>query len=493
MTTARLPLLVLSPLLVTVLLFSGSSHAQAEGAEDTPAAAAEESQDEAVTEARAVSEADREKARDLVARGKALITDKKAKEALTLFEEAIELAPGLAAAWWEMGWAYWVLEDYAKCVELWEKVLELEPDHKEAPEWIRQTLETQRMRAAAKARQESGSAGHVPAPPEEVGSARLLLAAVGDTMMGDGGGYLRAGLPPNEGRDLFTDIAPIVQKADIGFVNLEGPFADGGRQSKCRSDSKACYAFRQPSSLAPRLKEAGFDLVSIANNHANDYGSAGRESTIRVLDELGLYHSGPIGDLASFESKGLKIGFVAMATSPNLYRITRLDEAAVVVSELAASHDIVIVSFHGGAEGDRALHVPEGTERAFGENRGNLRLFSRTVIDAGADLVLGHGPHVPRGLELYKNRLIAYSLGNFATYGFRVTGNKGLGPILLAYLDEHGAFVEGEIVSTRQANRAGPLLDEARECVSLMKELTEADFPETGPVVTTEGKILPRE
>lgn len=422
--------------------------------------------------------------------GKALMGKQQTAEAKRLYEKAIELDPTLAGAYWELGWVYWVEEDYDGCLELWEKVLVLEPDHKEAPEWIAQTRETARLRARAKDRQASGS-GLAP-PPETVGDAKLLIAAVGDTMMGDAGGYLRAGLPKNDGEGLFDDVSSTIRQADISFVNLEGPIADGGKQSKCRSDSKSCYAFRQPSKFAPLLKETGFDLVSIANNHANDYGSAGRQSTMEILDELGLVYSGPIGKLGTIESKGLKIGFVAMATSPNLYRITELETASVVVSELAENHDIVIVSFHGGAEGERALHVPHGTERAFGENRGDLRKFSRTVIDAGADLVIGHGPHVPRGLELYKNRLIAYSLGNFLTYGFALSGNKGLGPILLAYVDEHGAFVEGRIVSTRQGNRAPPLLDDTGACIELMKELSEADFPDTAPIIKDDGRVLPR-
>ena len=95
---------------------------------------------------------------------------------------------------------------------------------------------------------------------------------------------------------------------------------------------------------------------------------------------------------------------------------------------LDTTHDIVIVSFHGGAEGSKALHVPYGQETFYGENRGHLREFTHTVIDAGADLVWGHGPHVLRGMEVYKDRLIAYSLGNFATYGrFNTRGQQGLG------------------------------------------------------------------
>ena len=78
--------------------------------------------------------------------------------------------------------------------------------------------------------------------------------------------------------------------------------------------------------------------------------------------------------------------------------------------------DIVIVSFHGGAEGSEYTNITKKTEIFLGENRGNPYEFSRVAIDAGADVIFGHGPHVTRSMDIYKNRFIAYSLGNFATY-----------------------------------------------------------------------------
>ena len=115
-----------------------------------------------------------------------------------------------------------------------------------------------------------------------------------------------------------------------------------------------------------------------------------------------------------------------------------------LVTELAAKHDIVIVSFHGGAEGNGAEVLPFAREIFAGEDRGNVVEFAHAMIDAGADLVLGHGPHVVRPLELYHDRLIAYSLGNFATYyGISVEGIRGIAPILLVTLDDEGKFVTG--------------------------------------------------
>ncbi len=412
---------------------------------------------------------------------------KRFEEAIVAYERAVEVDPTYAAAYWEMGWSHWSLGQFDRTIELWEKTLELDPAYPEAADYLLIERENKRLREA-----EVGSdRPPLPAEPSEVGEARLLLAAVGDTMMGDAGGGAGR-VPPDDARGMFDEVTPYLEKADIAFANLEGVMADSGSSSKCRPDSQKCYAFRMPTALGPRLVEAGVDVVSVANNHANDYGSTGRTRTRETLDALGIAHSGPVGDLASLEANGVTVGLVAMATSPGLYNINRIDEAALVVSELAATHDIVVVSFHGGAEGASALHVPEGMERAFGENRGNLREFSHRMIDAGADLLIGHGPHVPRGMQLYQNRLIAYSLGNFFTYRFNVKGNLGLGPLLMVYLDEHGAFVEGEIVPTKQTYASGPIIDPEGAVISLVRQLSEEDFGDTAPVITDEGKILPR-
>jgi hypothetical protein len=104
-------------------------------------------------------------------------------------------------------------------------------------------------------------------------------------------------------------------------------------------------------------------------------------------------------------------------------------------------------------------------------------MFARMAVDAGADLVIGHGPHVVRAMEIYNDRLIAYSLGNFATYyGISVAGIKGIAPILLTTLDGEGRFVEGEVVSTVQLRPAGPSIDPQQRALKLMRGLTAEDF-----------------
>ena len=148
------------------------------------------------------------------------------------------------------------------------------------------------------------------------------------------------------------------------------------------------------------------------------------------------------------------------------------------MTELAAKHDIVIVSFHGGAEGNGAEVLPFAREIFAGEDRGNVVEFAHSMIDAGADIVLGHGPHVVRPLEIYHDRLIAYSLGNFATYyGISVEGIRGVAPILEVTLDDEGKFVGGKIEPTIQLRPAGPSVDPDKKVIALLRSLTSTAFP----------------
>lgn len=112
------------------------------------------------------------------------------------------------------------------------------------------------------------------------------------------------------------------------------------------------------------------------------------------------------------------------------------------------------------------------------------------MIEAGADLLLGHGPHVPRALEIYRGRLVAYSLGNFATYyGIGVEGLRGLAPIVVARLDAEGRFLGGRIESLIQLRPGGPQPDPERRAAALMRELTVAAFPGSGLVISEAGDL----
>lgn len=304
----------------------------------------------------------------------------------------------------------------------------------------------------------------------------VSVIGVGDIMLGTN--YPSAKyLPPNEGRGLLKNVKAILQSADVTFGNLEGSILDQGATIK--TDCKKCYAFRMPENLAPRLEEAGFDLLSIANNHARDFGDAGLKNTIKVLTNLGIETAGlTTRPTATVIKNGVRYGFAAFAPNVGTVQITELAEAQKIVRELDKTHDIVIVSFHGGAEGISHQSVPKKTEYYYDENRGNVYQFAHTVIDAGADIVFGHGPHVVRAIEVYKQRFIAYSLGNFCTYRrFNLRGVKNIAPIIKVNVDKTtGQFVGGQIISARQSRKTGVVIrDAGNRAVSTIRKLTRKD------------------
>lgn len=322
--------------------------------------------------------------------------------------------------------------------------------------------------------------------------SHITIAAVGDIMMGSPFPN-DSRMPPNDGADLLKDVTPILSAADIAFGNLEGPLADGGVSAKCRPRSTRCFAFRMPTRYGKHLKEAGFDVLSLANNHAFDFGDAGRTSTRSTLDALGIKHAGSDRGLYSttfLDVKGRKVAFIGFAHNSITPNVNDLTTARQLVQEADKTADIVVVSFHGGAEGTDAQNVPNRTEIFAGEARGNLPLFARTVIDAGADLVLGHGPHVMRGMEIYKDRLVAYSLGNFATYGwFKLAGETALTMVLEVTLDNTGKFLGGKIHPARLEGRGIPMLDETKTSIRIVRNLSETDFGSSAPRIADDGSI----
>lgn len=325
--------------------------------------------------------------------------------------------------------------------------------------------------------------------PAIVKSPLLRIRAVGDIMLGTD--FPEDRTPPDDGRGLLAPVAHWLTDADLTFGNVEGVLMDGGEPEKTCDNPSLCYLFRSPARYAFTLRDAGFDVASLANNHARDFGEAGRSASMRALDAAGIAHTGRVGDIASLVVEGHRIAVVGFAPNIGSWSLHDIDGAAHLVAGLSVGHDIVIVSFHGGAEGADALHVPAGMETYYGEQRGDLRRFSRAVIDAGADLVIGHGPHVPRGLEIYRGRLIAYSLGNFATHwGISVSGNKGLAPVLEATLNPDGVFVEGLLLSAVQRRPDGVFPDASEAALHLMRKLTAQDFG-GGGLVFDGARLLP--
>jgi len=325
-------------------------------------------------------------------------------------------------------------------------------------------------------------------PPPDKSDFRISIASVGDMMLGTD--YPENHLPDDDGVSFLANVSNVISAADIGFGNLEGVLLDGGSPGKKCSNPAACYLFRSPTRYADHFKAAGFDVLSLANNHARDFDEQGRDSSMLAIAARGMHHSGREGDFARLEVNGRKVAFLAYAVTRNSNLMLDYELAFATVAQFAATHDIVVVTFHGGAEGADRTRIPFAEEEYFGEPRGDVVWFARGVVDAGADLVIGHGPHVVRGMERYKDRLIAYSLGNFATYyGISVTGIKGVAPILTATLDGNGVFVEGEITSTVQLRPAGPSIDKKHRALNLIRGLSIDDFGQPGLRFHPDGTI----
>lgn len=418
------------------------------------------------------------------ARGVEALKSRDSRTAIAELAACVQAAPSRTDCRWELGWAYSVEGRWADSLAQWTQVRALNPNQPD----LEGALAQARNQVALQARlaQPVDSAPRPPPPP----GAKLRIRATGDLMLGTTvpEGYL----PPEGGGSVIAAVRPLLEDADLTFVNLEGPLCDTGRTTKCRSPAN-CYAFRSPTSFGEYLKQAGVDVVSTANNHSGDFGEECRRATEATLDALGIAWSGPPGSVATVERNGLKIGLVAFHTSAGCNHLNNLPTATALVKQTAATHDIVIVSFHGGAEGGKALHVPPGRELFFGEDRGDLRAFTHAVVDAGAHLVLGHGPHVARAMEFYQGRLIAYSMGNFATYGrFNLKGPQGLGMILEVELDAQGRFSNGRILPTKQVGEGITQPDPAASVVSLVRKLTTEDFPDTGARIAEDGRVTPR-
>jgi hypothetical protein len=303
----------------------------------------------------------------------------------------------------------------------------------------------------------------------------VTICAVGDIMLGSA--YpLTSNLPPKDGINSFKHVAPFL-KGDVIFGNLEG-----------------CFAFRMPERYAGIIKNAGFNLLSIANNHVGDFGARGRKRTVEILDSLNIKYAGLQSHPSSFfEKDSIKYAFCAFSPNENTVSINELTAAKELVEALKRQANIVIVSFHGGGEGLKFEHVPKKREIFYEENRGNVYEFAHAVIDAGADIVLGHGPHVTRAVELYKNKFIAYSLGNFCTYGmFNLKGLNGFAPLMQIQLTPSGDFLSAKVISVRQDKIRGLTLDPNNLAFEKLRSLTDTDFPGHG-LTFADSRIKKRE
>lgn len=297
---------------------------------------------------------------------------------------------------------------------------------------------------------------------------------VGDTLVGS-----RYGMAPRAGRALFEQVADELRRPDLMAGNLEGTLSTAKR-SKCDGkDSKVCYAFQAPPAYADSLVWAGFDVMSLANNHAHDYLKPGLEQTKGALSAAGLAYTGLPGQITVREANGVRVAFLGFSPYTWNASIADLPGAQALVRRASAQADVVVVIIHAGAEGSGKTRTPKGTEHAFGEFRGASRAFAHAVIDAGADVVVGSGPHVIRGIERYRGKLVAYSLGNFASWGGLGTGGTlGLSGLLTVRVDKDGTVRGGRWYSLKLTRRGVPAPDPRKASAALVRKLSALDFAE---------------
>jgi poly-gamma-glutamate capsule biosynthesis protein CapA/YwtB (metallophosphatase superfamily) len=314
--------------------------------------------------------------------------------------------------------------------------------------------------------------------------AVVTLAAVGDTAMG-----ITPELPP----DPATYLDPIrgELKGDVVFGNLEGTLTDVSEDVKCGGAKPGtCYAFRAPAEYANYLAAAGFSVMSLANNHSYDFGETGQEQTIEALRGAGIDPTGLPAEVTYVKLGKRKIALLGFAPYDYTNSLTDMETARALIRQARKRADVVVVAIHAGAEGSDATHVSGDEEIYLGEDRGNAEEFAHLAVQAGADLVLGSGPHVLRGMEIYRGRLIAYSLGNFSGYrNFSTEGVLGETVVLHLTMAADGAFRAGRLASVSMIEAGQPVPDPEERGAALVAQLSREDFGSRGISVGSGGKI----
>jgi len=305
---------------------------------------------------------------------------------------------------------------------------------------------------------------------------------------------------PVGGMDRVFDYVRGDLESDVTMGNLETVIGNV-RATKCAPRAAGdgspnnCYTFVAHPDAAKALSNAGFAAVNLANNHSNDAGAAGVADTQAALKAAGVKWTGKPGQIEyiHLDDQDLTVAILGFAPYSSSANLLDINGAKQLVAKAKKKADLVIVYMHVGAEGANQQHVRAGSEVFLGEDRGNPIAFSHAVIDAGADLVFGSGPHVLRGMQWYKGKLIAYSLGNFSGYNtLTYTGVFGISAILHVTLDQKGNFLVGSLTPIVRVTPGVPKIDVTGTAISQIKALSQADFAGNGAVkISNDGTIQP--
>ena len=316
----------------------------------------------------------------------------------------------------------------------------------------------------------------------------IVIKAVGDVIPGTN--YPNYRLPANSNQLISKPVRAYLAQADVLFGNFETSLTNYRYSAKDVSRGQV-FAFRSPPEYAKLFADVGFDVFNIANNHARDFGMIGFKDTQKNLKNVGIETLGHKNQILFLNKNNNKIAMIGFAPYGFYNSIHDLEAAKALVKKARKEANIVIISMHVGAEGTGALHTKNKTEYFYGENRGNSIKFARTMIDSGADLVLGHGPHVPRAMEMYKGKLIAYSLGNFLGYRtLSSVAQAGYSMILEVKMSPQGSVEKAKIVPVRMNKQGIPYIDQNFKTVRLVRYLNKSDFPQSPIEINQKGELI---
>ncbi len=252
-----------------------------------------------------------------------------------------------------------------------------------------------------------------PESPLSADTQAVTIKAVGDIVLGSD--WPTPHYPADFDIRAQAGMRQVLGQADVVFGNFEGALTKHNVSTK-KANGSTVFVFRMPPRFAGLLRGAGFNVLAIANNHTLDFGERGLADTLKHLSRAGVLAIGEADKIVLQKVRDVTLAWIGFSHLDRHNNVRDFDKLAELVRRARRLADLVIVSVQAGAEGTDYLRLRDHEETFLGENRGNTFAFARKAIDLGADLVIGHGPHVLRGIECYKGKLIAYSLGNFVGY-----------------------------------------------------------------------------
>jgi poly-gamma-glutamate synthesis protein (capsule biosynthesis protein) len=294
------------------------------------------------------------------------------------------------------------------------------------------------------------------------GKDRVSLLAVGDIMMGDHpiciGHGVASTIKKNGPRFIFEKVASALRESDVVFGNLETVISHKNLNEKSLRSAQ----LRASPESVEGLKYAGFNVLSLANNHIMDHGREAMLDTMKILSENNIkcLMEGAEEQVV-FDIKGMRIAFIAfnLVKEETIGEIVTAEKIIERVTSAKELGDILIVSLHWG---DEYISRPSPKQIEMG----------RKIIDAGANLVIGHHPHVLQGIERYNSGMIAYSLGNFV---FDMHQKKMRESVILNCNLSKALGIEINIIPIFISDSYQPEIiigDEARKVAQKIKQLT---------------------